>query len=188
MNVTTKKLTNTAIMIALAEVLSFFTVFQGINGGDVTIGSAVPIILIAFMYNTPWGILTSLVYTLVNMLLKGIVTTLPTEGLYTYFMMILLDYVLAFGVLGLAGWFSRKMGGGSVAMTVSAAIVVFLRFVCHYASGIILWGSYAPEGQSVWLYSLLYNGGYMLPELIITTVIVGILSVKVIPMIIEKFR
>ena len=188
MNVTTKKLTNTAIMIALAEVLSFFTVFQGINGGDVTIGSAVPIILIAFMYNTPWGILTSLVYTLVNMLLKGIVTTLPTEGLYTYFMMILLDYVLAFGVLGLAGWFSRKMGGSSVAMTVSAAFVVFLRFVCHYASGVILWGSYAPEGQSVWLYSLLYNGGYMLPELIITTVIVGILSVKVIPMIIEKFR
>ena len=46
--------------------------------------------------------------------------------------------------------------------------MIFGRFLCSFASGILIWGEYAPEGQPVWLYSLTYNGGYMLPELIIT--------------------
>ena len=184
---TTKKLTNSAIMIALSLVLSFCAIFKAPNGGDVTIGSMVPIMIIAFMYSTKWGIFTSLVYTVLNMIFKGVVTTLPTEGLGSYAMMIILDYVLAFGVFGLAGFFWRLMGEKKWAMTVSAVIVTFLRFVCHFASGIILWGSSAPEGQPVWLYSITYNGGYMLPEILINAVIVAILSVWAIPYVMKKF-
>ena len=183
----TRKLTNSAIMIALSLVLSFFAVFKAANGGDVTIGSMVPVMIIAFMYSTKWGIFTSLVYTVLNMIFKQVVTTLPTEAFGSYALMIILDYVLAFGVFGLAGFFYRLMGSKKWAMPVSAAIVTFLRFLCHFASGIILWGSYAPEGQPVWIYSILYNGGYMLPELIINTVIVAILSVWAIPYVSKKF-
>lgn len=183
----TRKLTNSAIMIALSLVLSFCTVFKAANGGDVTIGSMVPIMIIAFMYSTKWGIFTSLVYTVLNMIFKQVVTTLPTEAFGSYALMIILDYVLAFGVFGLAGFFYRLMGSKRWAMPVSAAIVTFLRFLSHFAAGIILWGSYAPEGQPVWIYSILYNGGYMLPELIINTVIVAILSVWAIPYVSKKF-
>lgn len=185
---TTKKLTNSAIMIALSLVLSFCAVFKAANGGDVTIGSMVPVIIISFMYSTKWGIFTSFVYTVLNMIFKQVVTTLPTEGFGAYALMIILDYVLAFGVFGLAGFFYRLMGSKKWAMPVSAAIVTFLRYLCHFASGIILWGSYAPEGQPVWIYSILYNGGYMLPEIIITTGITAILSVWAIPYIIKNFK
>lgn len=183
----TKKLTNSAIMIALSLVLAFFAVFKAPNGGDVTIGSMVPIIIISFMYSSKWGIFTAVCYTVLNMIFKGVVTTLPTEGITTYFLMILLDYILAFGVFGLAGFFYRLMKKTRFAMCASAFIVSFLRYVCHFLSGIILWGSYAPEGQPVWLYSLIYNGGYMIPEIIITTVIIGVLSVSAIDAMIKKF-
>ena len=59
---------------------------------------------------------------------------------------------------------------------VGAAVVCFLRFVCSFLSGIVIWGAYAPEGTPVWIYSLTYNGGYMLPELIITTAGIVLLS------------
>ena len=174
MNGTTKKLTNSALMIALAQVLSLFAVFNGINGGDVTIGGAVPIIIVSFMYSTRWGVFTALVSTLVNMLLKGVITTLPAD-FGTYALMLILDYVLAFGVIGLAGFFERKLGNTKASMVASAVIVNVLRFVCHFISGIVLWGSFAPDGQPVWLYSLLYNGGYMLPETVITAVLIALL-------------
>ncbi|MBE7053585.1 MAG: energy-coupled thiamine transporter ThiT [Ruminococcaceae bacterium] len=181
----TKKLTVSALMIALAQILSILAVFQAPNGGDITLGGSVPIIIVSLMYGTRWGIFTALVSTLVNMLLKGVITTLPTD-LSTYFLMILLDYVLAFGVMGLAGFFFNKMGKGRFAIITSSAIVIFLRFVCHFASGIILWGSFAPKGQPVWLYSIIYNGGYMLPEMIITVIIMSVLSVKIIPKLIKE--
>ena len=180
----TKKLTVSALMIALAQILSILAVFQAPNGGDITLGGAVPIIIVSLMYSTKWGIFTAIVSTLVNMLLKGVITTLPAD-LGTYFMMVFLDYVLAFGVIGLAGLFSRMMKSTRFAMVVSSAIVVFLRFLCHFASGILLWGIYAPKGQPVWIYSLIYNGGYMLPEMIITVVIMSVLSVKIIPKLID---
>ncbi|MBE7037669.1 MAG: energy-coupled thiamine transporter ThiT [Ruminococcaceae bacterium] len=183
----TKKLTNSAIMIALSLVLSFFAVFKAPNGGDITIGSMVPVIVISFMYSTRWGIFTSICYTVLNMIFKGVVTTLPTEEISTYLLMILLDYILAFGVFGLAGFFYRLMGEKRISMIISSFLVTFLRYVCHFLSGIILWGSYAPEGQPVWIYSILYNGGYMIPEIIITTLIVSVLSISSIDTIIKKF-
>lgn len=186
-NSKTRKLVNSAIMIALALVLSYCAIFKAPNGGDITIGSMVPIIIISFMYSTKWGIFTSLVYTVLNMIFKQVVTTLPTEAFGSYALMIILDYLLAFGVFGLAGFFYRIMGAKKWAMCVSAAIVTFLRYICHFLSGIILWGSYAPEGQAVWYYSLVYNGGYMVPEIIINTVIVGLLSVWAIPYVMKKF-
>lgn len=187
----TKKLTNSAIMIALSLVLAFFAVFQAPNGGDITIGAMVPIIIISFMYSTKWGILTAICYTILNMIFKGVVTTLPTEDLSTYFLMIILDYVLAFGVFGLAGFFKRTIEKLTqkprFAMCASAFTVAFLRYVSHFLSGIILWGEYAPEGQPVWIYSILYNGAYMVPEIIITTVIISVLSVSAIDTITKKF-
>ena len=181
----TKKLTVSALMIALSQILSIFAVFQAPNGGDITLGGAVPIIIISLMYSTKWGIFTALVSTLVNMLLKGVITTLPAD-LGTYFAMLVLDYIRAFGVIGLAGFFYRKMGKGRIAIIMSSAIVIFLRFLCHFASGILLWGTFAPKGQPVWLYSVIYNGGYMLPEMIITVIIVSVLSVKIIPKLTEN--
>ena len=73
--------------------------------------------------------------------------------------------------------FSNKLVG----YTVGALAVTFIRFLCSFLSGVLIWGSSAPEGQPVWLYSLTYNGGYMIPNMILTAVIILVLCVAIDP-------
>ena len=95
-------------------------------------------------------------------------------------------YVLAFALFGIADLFSRPFSKKIVGYTVGAMVVTFIRFVCSFLSGILLWGSYAPEGQPVWLYSLTYNGGYMIPNMILTGVIIAVLCAAIDPKTLRK--
>lgn len=174
----TKKITVCAMMIALATVLAWISnalPFKWLQGGSITLASMVPIIVASIITGPKWGLLSGLVYSILQILLGGGVMTPPVQNFISYLLVVMLDYVIAFGVLGLAGLFYNMMGKKNYAMPVSALIVTFLRFVCHFLSGIIIWGVYAQEGQSVMVYSLVYNGGYMVPEIIITTVVVALL-------------
>ena len=73
--------------------------------------------------------------------------------------------------MGLGGMFKGKFGSRqSVELAAAGVICCLLRFICHFISGIVIWGGYCPEGQAVWIYSLTYNGSYMLPETVITAV------------------
>ena len=169
---TTRALTESALMVALATVLEVYAVFKLPNGGSVTIGSMIPIILVAYKYPFGWSLAVALAYSLIQML-TGFYAP-PVENLISYTMMVLLDYVIAFGVLCLAGPLYKVMRDKlpvRVSMMVSTLFCFTLRFVCHLLSGIIIWGVYAPAGQPVWLYSLLYNGSYMLCEGLVSSVI-----------------
>lgn len=171
----TKKLTTSAMLVALSVVLSMITVFSAPYGGTVTAASMVPIIVIGLIYRSKWGLLTALVYAILQMILGGIVPP-PVPSIHMYLLVVLLDYVLAFTCLGLSGYFFELFKRRSFAISLSGAIVMMLRFVCHFLSGVLIWGVYAPEGTSVWMYSLLYNGAYMLPEIVISTVILALLT------------
>ena len=82
-----------------------------------------------------------------------------------------LRYLLAFALLGLARLFAKPFGKHRlVGYGVGAVAVCLLRFLCSFLSGAFLWDSYCPEGMNVWVYSLLYNGGYMIPNAILTGV------------------
>ena len=84
--------------------------------------------------------------------------------------LIFADYIIAFGALGFGGMFKNKIQNQAVAIGLGGAVVSVIRFICHFISGVTIWGDYSGGAKSVWLYSLEYNGGYMLPELIITVV------------------
>lgn len=170
----TKKLTLSAIMVALASVLSMISVYRLANGGSVTLASMVPIILISYLYDVKWSVLTALVYAILQMIM-GFYPP-PTNDVVSYFLVVMLDYILAFGSLGLAGAFFKMLGKNKIAITLSGAIVVIMRFICHFLSGIIIWDVLAPEGQSVYWYSLTYNGSYMGLELIVTVAVLSLLS------------
>lgn len=93
---------------------------------------------------------------------------------------VLLDYVLAFTLLGLAGVIAKPFKNHLLGVAAGTAAVCVIRFLCSFLSGALLWGSYQESyewarGMSVWLYSFIYNGSYMLPELLITTVCAVIL-------------
>lgn len=174
----TKKITLCAMMVALATVLAYLSnllPFKWMQGGSITLASMVPIIVASIIAGYKWGLLSAFVYSILQILLGGGIPMPPVANFTSYLLVIMLDYVLAFGVLGFAGLFYDMFGKKKYAMPVSAFIVTFLRFICHFLSGIVIWGVYANEGQSVAAYSLIYNGGYMLPEIIITTAVVSLI-------------
>ena len=187
--ITTKALTESAILIALATVLSFFKLGQWPYGGSITPGSMIPIVLISLKYPFYWSLTTAVAYSLIQMMLGFYAP--PVENLMYYSLMVLLDYVVAFGVLCIAGPIYRTMKQNlPVGMRMMTAVLIcfVMRFLCHFASGIIIWSAYAPEGQPAWLYSLVYNGPYMLGECIISGIIVFLAGPKLLETLLGKNR
>ena len=172
----TKKITVSAIMVALSIVLTLVSKVipaPWLQGGSITIASAVPIILVSLILGWKWGLISSVAFSIIQMM-TGFYSP-PTQTFIYFVLVILFDYVLAFGVYGLAGIFYPLFKKRPWAIPLSGCIVMVLRFVCHIISGVLIWGVYAEEGQSVWQYSLLYNGTYMVPEIIITTIVLALL-------------
>ena len=176
----TFKLVFSALMVALATVLSLFKI-EFLYGGSITIFSMVPLVLVAQMYGVPWGILTGVVYGLVQMVM-GLKNFGYVTGLEAYAIVATMDYLVAFGVIGFAG-VTRKIKNRAVAASLGSVIACILRFFCHFISGITVWKALewndAPAFISErmlqpdvvpYTYSLMYNGGYMFPELILTTI------------------
>lgn len=158
---TTKQLVFSAVAIALAVVCSMIKLFEMPMGGSVTLLSMLFIVLIAYWYGPYVGIMTAVAYGLVQFVMEPIFYTLPQ---------MLLDYPLAFGALGFAGFFSKKKFGLQIGYLVGVAG----RFVFATLSGVIFFASYAPEGMNPWVYSILYQGSYLLPEAIVTLILISI--------------
>lgn len=168
------KLCETAIMIALATVLSLFKFADLPFGGSVTICSMLPIVLISYRYKWKWGVFAGFVYGLVQMVLGANNLSYGTSAL-AVILIILFDYLVAFGVIGFAGIFRDKLGKNQpLEIGVGAFLACGLRYICHFISGWAVWSIWAPEGQPAWIYSLVYNATYMIPETIVT-VVVGVI-------------
>lgn len=175
-----RALVECALMVALAIVLDLIPMPKWPNGGSLSI-AAVPIIYISYRHGLLWGLGSGLVYSVVQMI-TGFYP--PPAGTFLgYVGVVLLDYVLAFTAFGLADLFAKRFTGKAklVGYGIGAAAVNIIRFVCSFLSGWIIWGVYAPEGQAPWLYSLLYNGGYMLPNAVLCAVVIVLLCTFVNP-------
>lgn len=173
----TRRLTETAIMIALATALSYVTIFKLPMGGSVTLFSQVPIIIIGYRYGAKWGITTGIIHGILQMLLQGLGNFAYVKGIAAYLVLIFADYVLAFMVLGLGGaMFKKAVKNQTVALGLGAFAGSLIRFFCHFTSGVTIWGEYADGWKSVWAYSAGYNGSYMAAEAAISVVGVVLLS------------
>lgn len=167
-----RALVECGLMIAVGTVLAQIKLFEMPYGGSVTLVSMLPFILVSFRHGVKWGLATGFVNSLLQMLLGFYA---PPAGTVTAFIgVVLLDYVLAFTLLGLAEAIAKRFSNRLVGVAVGTAGVCVIRFLCSFVSGAWLWGSYQESyewarGMSVWLYSFLYNGSYMLPELVLTT-------------------
>lgn len=154
-----------ALMVALAVVLHMFFLFTMPFDGKVTLLGMLPICLMSIRHGLGWGLGTAFVFSWTQALLSGATGWGLTPAVLI--LCFLLDYILAFTVLGLAGLFRKR---GMAGCLFGIVLVCALRFLCHYISGVTLWASMAPEGMSPYLYSLLYNGGFMLPETVLTVI------------------
>ncbi len=168
----TRILVECALMIALGTVLANIKIYELANGGSVTLFSMVPFILVSFRHGAKWGLFTGFVNSLLQMLLGFYAP--PAPGLLPLFGMIMLDYVLAFSLLGLACVFAKPFKNRLLGVAVGSAVVCLIRFLCSFLSGVLIWGNLS-DGLPAWTYSLGYNASYMLPETVLTVVAVVLL-------------
>lgn len=181
-------LSECALMIAASTVLSMIKIWEQPWGGSVTLLSMLPLILVSLRWGTRWGLLTAFVHSLLQMLLGFYAP--PANTVIAFIGVILLDYVLAFTSLGSANIFAHFTKNRTANACIASSIACFLRFICSFLSGALLWGSYQSyyewaDGMSVWLYSFIYNGTYMLVELVLTTIGAALL-VRFAPKLFER--
>lgn len=187
-----KILAESAIMVALATVLSMLKIWQSPYGGSVTLLSMVPIILLSMRRGVKVGLLAGFVYSLIQ-LLQGLsnLSWIPTPtGIV---LCALLDYILPFTLLGLGGIFRKgTLSKNATANTIltaalGALLVTIIRYICHTVVGVAVWYEldllwYADDPTHIvnlygpWLFSMIYSAIYMVPEIIITTTGAGLLN------------
>ena len=195
------------LMIALSivlEVVSKMFIPGMPFGGHITAASMLPVIIVGWKYGIGKGLVTGIVYALVEIALGANTIgamILPSSEDYLgnigkVVLMILLDYIIAFTVIGLSGMYKNVIKNNALSLALGAFTVIVLRYLCHVVSGYILFGSYAEwfftqDGFPAWgqailakyngqllslIYSLIYNATFMLPEAIITTIAAGIIG------------
>lgn len=207
MKTKTRMLTESALLIAMAIVLELVAkmfIPEMPFGGQVTLVSMLPIVLISYRHGVKWGLLSGVVYAALEMVIGA--KTVAAAFQPDYFgtgvlianalLMCLLDYVLAFTILGIGGCFRNKIQNPGLSLCLGSIVALGCRYLCHILSGYILYGSYAEgfftqEGFPAWganlvatlnpqllalAYSVVYNGMYMIPEIVFTAVAALLLS------------
>lgn len=161
-----RMIANAALCIALSFILSFIKIYELPQGGSITPASMLPILMFAYAYGVSPGVIVGFAYGLLQFV-QG--------GWFVHPMQFLLDYPLAFSMLGFAGISTKlpKRWG----FIPGILLGVFLRFVCAFLTGIFFWADSA-NGQNVLIYSAVYNGTYLIPEAIICIVITCIPQVR----------
>lgn len=160
-----KKLTMSAVLIALSAALSLVKIIEMPLGGSVTLLSMLSVCMLSIMYGCQWGLFCSFIYSLTQLVL-GIGSVL-SWGLTPQALVgsIVFDYLAAFTVLGLAGMFRRHGVPGYIG---GISVALLLRAVSHVVSGVIFFAGWAPEGWDPLIYSISYNCAYMVPEIVFT--------------------
>lgn len=148
-----RMIANASLCIALSFILSYIRLYKLPQGGSITLASMLPLFMFAYAYGVGPGMLAGAAYGFLQFI---------QDAYFVHPIELLLDYPLAFAMLGLCGLapiLSKRYG-----MLLGIALGVFGRFLCAFISGIIFFGMYAPEGQHVLVYSAVYNGLYLIPE------------------------
>ena len=148
-----RMLANASLCIALSFILSYVRLYKMPQGGSITLVSMLPLFMFSYAYGVAPGMLTGMAYGFLQFI---------QDAYFVHPIELLLDYPLAFAMLGLCGLapkFAKNLG-----MIPGIILGTLGRFLCAFTAGVIFFGMYAPEGQNVLMYSAVYNGLYLIPE------------------------
>jgi len=168
----TKILAEIAIFSALSAVLYALRPFTLTYGGSITLGSMVPVVWLSLRRGIHIGFVAGVIFGIlalfIDVILVGASSIIATP------IQVILEYPIAFGVLGLAGVFHKK---SVIYAEVGLGISVFIKFLIHYIVGVFVWVYVYPFpvewGQYLW--PLVYNGSFLLVEFVITAILIAIL-------------
>lgn len=211
----TRRITESAMLLAVAivlELVSKMFIPEMPFGGQITLVSMLPMVLISYRHGVKWGLVAGVSYALLEMAIGAKTVAAAFQPGYfgdgvmllNALVMCVLDYLVAFTVLGIGGCFRNRIENKGVALVCGSLVALGARYIAHIASGYILFSGWAEwfftqEGFPAWgaelvsslgpkalglTYSVVYNGMYMIPEMIITAV--AALLLARIPKIVEK--
>lgn len=189
-------LTEAAVMVALATVLSLPFLPKLPYGGSVTLCGMLPIVLVGYRHGLKWGVLSGFVFSLLQLFVLGGLGDFKGVSAGTVVGSLIFDFLVAFSVLGLGGIFRKRIENPVLALPLGTAVALLLRYLSHFISGVIFFGNYAEwfftEGGGAaygagiletfsgtglaCVYSLIYNGLYMIPELVVNVVAAVVLG------------
>ena len=203
----TKRITESAMLLAVAivlELVSKMFIPEMPFGGQITLVSMLPIVLISYRHGVKWGLVSGVAYALLEMAIGAKTVAAAFQPGYfgdgvmllNAFIMCLLDYLVAFTVLGLGGCFRNKIENKGLSLMCGSLVALGARYVAHIASGYILFSGWAEwfftqDGFPAWganlvaslspgvlgfVYSLVYNGMYMVPEMVLTAAVALLLA------------
>lgn len=155
-----------SMMIALSTVFSLLKIIDMPYGGSVTIASMLPIVIAAYRHGFLWGLGTALTNSVIQLLL-GINNLSYFSTWQSILAIILLDYVVAFGVFAISGLFRRIEKRQNLAFLYGILASSVLRYICHVISGATVWAGLSIPTNAALVYSLSYNATYMIPETIV---------------------
>jgi thiamine transporter len=198
----TKRLTESAMLLAVAivlELVSKMFIPEMPFGGQITLVSMLPVVLISYRHGVKWGLVAGVGYAMLEMAIGAKTVAAAFQPGYfgdgimllNAFIMCVLDYLVAFTCLGLGGCFRNRIDNKGAALMCGSLVALGARYVAHIASGYILFSGWAEwfftqDGFPAWganlvasmgpqmlglTYSIVYNGMYMLPEILITAVV-----------------
>ena len=203
----TKRITESAMLLAVAivlELVSKMFIPEMPFGGQITLVSMLPVVLISYRHGVKWGLVAGVAYALLEMAIGAKTVAAAFQPGYfgdgimllNAFIMCILDYLVAFTCLGLGGVFRNKIENRGTALMCGSLVALGARYVAHIASGYILFSGWAEwfftqDGFPAWganlvasmgpqalglTYSVVYNGMYMVPEILITAVVALLLA------------
>ncbi|MBR0157971.1 MAG: energy-coupled thiamine transporter ThiT [Clostridia bacterium] len=171
----TQRLVESALLIAMGVVLSLIKIIDLPYGGSVTIASMFPVMLIAYRHGLGFGLVSATVFGGIQQLL-GLKTLSWVSTWQSVLAVILLDYIVAFAVIGLGGLFRGRFGkraDGQVSELLAGALLVcLLRYICHVISGATVWAGLSIPTRGAIAYSLAYNATYMIPETLVMCIVI----------------
>lgn len=203
----TKRLTESAMLLAVAivlELVSKMFIPEMPFGGQITLVSMLPVVLISYRHGVKWGLISGVAYALLEMAIGAKTVAAAFQPGYfgdgtmivNALIMCVLDYLVAFTALGLGGVFRNRIEKPGLGLMCGSIVALGARYLAHIASGYILFSGWAEwfftqEGFPAWgaqlvqslsaeelgmTYSVVYNGMYMLPEIVITAVVALLLG------------
>jgi len=169
----TRQITEIAVLLAMAvalELIATFLIPRQPQGGSISI-SMIPLVVIVYRNGFKIGLFASLVFGLLNWMIAGFVV-------YVVWTEVILDYFLAYGVAAFSYFAFTNIKDKALGFTIGMILAGVFRYVMHYISGIFIFDVFAPDDQPLWLYSLTYNGAYMIPTIVLMGLIAPLIYTK----------
>lgn len=162
-------LVESAVLIAVATVLSMIKIVDLPYGGSVTIAAMLPIIIISYRHGLSWGMGAGIVFAAIQQL-TGLKTLSYVTTWQSILAVVMLDYIVAYAVTGLGGIFRKSIKNQAAGLAAGSVFVCVLRYICHVISGATVWAGISIPTAAAMGYSIIYNATYMLPEMLVTAI------------------